>query len=114
MSLVKNLEDVPESPHPFLKDVGMKVLYSKEEDNADVTCFIVRCSVGSEIEMHVHPEETDIIYVLKGKAKMWIEDRGEFTLMPGVFVAVPKGLKHRTYDVEKELVIYDVFTPPMF
>lgn len=45
---------------------------------------------------------------------MWIEDREEFTLIPGVFIVVPKGLRHRTYDVEEELIIYDVFTPPMF
>ena len=45
---------------------------------------------------------------------MWVEDRGVFTLRPGVFVVVPKGLRHRTFDVEEELVVYDVFTPPMF
>jgi len=45
---------------------------------------------------------------------MWVEDRGSFPLDPGVFVVVPKGLRYRTYEVEEELVIYDVFTPPMF
>ena len=74
-----------ETKHPFLANVGMKTLYSKRDDEAEVTCFIVRCSVGSEIEEHVHPDETDIIYVLKGKARMWIEDRGEFILEPGLF-----------------------------
>ena len=59
----------------------------------------------------LHPRE---IFVLKGKATMWIEDRGSFPLEPGVFVVVPKGLKHRTYDVVEELHIYDVFSPPMF
>ena len=45
---------------------------------------------------------------------MWVEDRGEFKLEPGVFVVVPKGLRHRTYDVEEDLLIYDVFSPAMF
>jgi quercetin dioxygenase-like cupin family protein len=114
MSIVRRLDQVSETPHPFLKKVGMRTLYSEKEDGGDITCFVVRCNVGAEIEEHVHPDETDIIYVLKGRATMWIEDRGSFSLEPGVFAVVPKGLKHRTYDVLEELLIYDVFSPPMF
>ena len=114
MSIVRNLSQVSESPHPFLKNVGMRTLYSEKEDGGDITCFVVRCKVGAEIEEHVHPDEADIIYVLKGRATMWIEDRDSFLLEPGVFVVVPKGLRHRTYDVLEELLIYDVFSPPMF
>lgn len=114
MSIVRRLDSTEETAHPFLENVGMRPLYSKKEDNGEITCFVVRCKVGSEIEEHVHKKEADVIYVLKGKATMWIEDRGDFALEPGVFVVVPKGLRHRTYDVEEELLIYDVFTPPMF
>lgn len=114
MSIVKTIEIVKETPHPFLKSVGMKTLYTKRDNEANVTCFIVRCQVGAEIEEHIHHKETDIIYVLSGLATMWIEDRGSFTLESGVFVVVPKGLKHRTYNVKEELLLYDVFTPAMF
>ncbi len=114
MSIVRKLETVQETPHPFLENVGMRTLYSKRDDDAEITCFVVRCKAGSEIEEHLHPEETDIIYVLRGKATMWIEDWGSFPLEAGVFVVVPKGLRHRTFDVVEELLIYDVFTPPMF
>ena len=114
MSIVRRLDSVDETAHPFLEDVGMRTLYSKRDDGADITCFVVRCAVGSVIEEHIHRDEADIIYVLKGKATMWIEDRGDFALELGVFVVVPQGLRHRTYDVEEELLIYDVFTPPMF
>ena len=114
MSIVRSLCDVHESPHPFLSGVGMRVLYSRRDDGVDLTCFVVRCPAGSEIEEHVHEEETDVIYVLKGRAMMWVEDRGVFPLRPGVFVVVPKRLRHKTFDVEEDLVVYDVFTPPMF
>ncbi|MBN2335593.1 cupin domain-containing protein [Candidatus Bathyarchaeota archaeon] len=114
MSIVRNLSETSETPHPFLRDVRMRVLYSKKEDGGEVTCFVVRCPAGAEIEQHIHEDETDVVYVLKGKARMWVEDRGGFSLEPGVFVVVPPGLRHRTYDVEEELLIYDVFTPPMF
>jgi len=114
MSIVRSLNKIPESSHPFLRGVGMRVLYSLRDDGGDLTCFVVRCPAGSEIEEHVHDEETDVIYVLRGRANMWVEDRGVFPLRPGVFVVVPKRLRHRTFDVEEELVVYDVFTPPMF
>ena len=114
MSIVRRLDSVTETAHPFLENVGMKTLYSKRDDNAEITCFVVRCAIGSEIEEHVHQDETDIIQVLQGKAKMWVEDRGVFILESGVFVVVPKGFRHRTFNVEEELLIYDVFTPPMF
>lgn len=114
MSIVRTLEALEESDHPFLSDIGMRTLYSMENDGGEVTCFVVRCAKGSEIKEHVHEKEADIIFVLKGKATMWIEDRGSFPLEPGTFVVVPKGLRHRTYDVREELHIYDVFHPPMF
>ena len=114
MSIVRNLNETEETDHPFLANVGMRTLYSRRGDDAEVTCFVVRCKVGAEIEEHIHKDEADIIYVLKGSATMWIEDRGSFKLEPGVFVVVPKGLRHRTYDVTEELHIYDVFSPPMF
>ena len=114
MSIVRKIYELDETKHPFLKDIGMRVLYSKNGDGADITCFIVRCGVGSKIEEHVHQDENDVIYVLRGRATMWVEDRGNFCLEPGVFVVVPKGLKHRTYDVTEELTIYDTFIPPMF
>mgnify|MGYP002640763406 CR=1 FL=1 len=114
MSIVRSLESTIETEHPFLANVGMKTLYSKRGDGGEITCFVVRCSVGSEVEEHVHQDEADIIFVLKGKATMWVENRGSFPLEPGVFVVVPKGLRHRAYDVVEELHIYDVFSPPMF
>jgi mannose-6-phosphate isomerase-like protein (cupin superfamily) len=114
MSSVKKIEELKEEPHPFLKSFGIRTLYSNKENEGEITCFIVRCKVGSEIEEHVHSTETDHIFVLEGKATMWIEDRGEFLLEPGIFVAVPKGLRHRTYKVKEELLIYDVFSPAMF
>lgn len=114
MSIVRSLEAVDRMAHPFLKNIEMRTLYSKSGDGGDITCFVVKCKAGVEIEEHIHKRETDIIYVLQGKATMWVEDRGSFDLEPGVFVVVPRGLRHRTFAVVEDLVIYDVFTPAMF
>ena len=61
-----------------------------------------------------HTEQDDLIYVLEGEATMWIEGTGEFPLTPGTFVAVSRGKRHRTFAVEKALLIFDTFTPPLF
>jgi quercetin dioxygenase-like cupin family protein len=110
----KHIRDLPEEPHPFLRDVKMRTLLSRRDDGADATCILVSCPAGSEIEEHNHEEEDDIIYVLEGEATMWIEGVGEFPLTPGAFVAVSKGKRHKTHDVRKNLIIFDTFTPPMF
>ena len=114
MGTVKRVDEIPDEPHPFLEGVMMKTLLSKRDDGANATCIVVRCPRGSQIEEHTHPEQDDIIYVLEGEATMWIEGLEEFKLEPGTFVSVPKGRRHRTYDVKVDLIIYDVFTPPMF
>ena len=56
MSIVKRLDSVVDTAHPFLENVGMRTLYSKRDDGAEITCFVVRCAVGSEIEEHVHQD----------------------------------------------------------
>ena len=50
MSIVRSLDETHETAHPFLTDVGMRTLYSMRDDKGEVTCFVVRCKVGAEIE----------------------------------------------------------------
>ena len=116
MSKVKHVQvrALPMEPHPFLRGVSMKTLFSRRDDGGEITCILVRCPKGSEIEEHVHPEQDDLIYVLEGEATMWIDGEGEFPLAPGTFVVVPRGVRHRTFNVRKSLLIYDTFSPPIF
>ena len=114
METVRHIDDVSESPHPFLKGVTIKTLLSKRDDGANSTCIVVKCPKGSEIEEHIHHNQDDIIYILQGEATMWIEGIEAFKLTSGTFVNVPKGKRHRTFNVKEDLVIYDVFSPPMF
>jgi quercetin dioxygenase-like cupin family protein len=116
MGKVKHIHacSLPMEPHPFLKGVSMRTLYSKRDDGVEMTCILVRCPKGSEIEEHVHPIQDDLIYVLEGEATMWIEGEGELPLTPGTFIVVPKGVLHKTFNVKKSLLIYDTFSPPIF
>jgi len=51
----------------------------------------------------------DILYPLAGKGAMWADGVGKFPLEPGIIVRVPKGIKHKGFDVTEELSICDVF-----
>jgi len=111
MSKMYRIEDIAWKEHPTAKDVAIKPLISKKDDGALVSCLLVRIEVGKEVPMHTHDEADDIILPLEGKAVMFVEGIGEFTLEKGMTVRVVKGKKHRIFNVTKKLTLYDVFSP---
>jgi quercetin dioxygenase-like cupin family protein len=111
MEIIKTIADVSWRPHPLVKEVNIKPLVTKSEDNLDVTCMLVRVPAGIDIPEHIHEEQADILYPIQGKAEMNVEGAGTFSLEPGVVVRVPKGTKHRIFNVTDELLVYDVFQP---
>jgi quercetin dioxygenase-like cupin family protein len=111
MEITRTVDDIPWRPHPLVKEVNIKPLATKSEDGLDVTCLLVRVPAGVEIPEHIHEEQVDILYPIQGKAEMEVEGAGTFSLKPGVVVRVPKGAKHRIFNVIEELLVYDVFQP---
>jgi quercetin dioxygenase-like cupin family protein len=103
--------DVKWEPHPQLKDVQVAYFLSNREDSTDLTCLLVRLPKGSQAEKHIHENSDDIIYVLKGKATLWIDGVGELPMVPGAFFRIPIGVLHQPRDIEEELVLFDVFYP---
>lgn len=113
MEIVKKEKERPWEPHPYLP-IQIKPFLSRKEDGADLTVFLVKLPVGKEIPEHAHETQEDIIFIVAGRARMWIDGVGEFGLEPGTFVRVPKNTRHRIYGVTEEILNYDVFTPPLF
>ena len=111
MEIFKTVADVSWRPHPLVKEVSIKPLVTKSEDGLDVTCMLVRVPAGIDIPEHIHDEQMDMLYPIQGKAEMNVEGAGTFPLEPGVVVRVPKGTKHRIFNVTEELLVYDVFQP---
>ena len=111
MEIVKTVDGIPWRPHPIVKEASIKPLATKSEDGLDVTCMLVKVPAGVEIPEHLHDEQVDILYPIQGKAEMDVEGAGTFPLKPGVIVRVPKGTKHRIFNVTEELFVYDVFQP---
>ena len=113
MEAYRFVEKVPWTPHPTAQGVEIKPLVSRKEHGLNVTCMLVLVPAGTEVPEHIHEEQDDILYPLQGRAMMWVQGTGDFSLEPGILVRVPKGEKHRIYDVEDDLLIYDVFCPAL-
>jgi quercetin dioxygenase-like cupin family protein len=113
MSIVKREKELSWEPHPYLP-IQIKPFVSRKADQADVTIFLVKLPAGMEIPDHVHETQEDIIFIVSGRAKMWIDGVGDFVLEPGTFVRVPPNTHHRMYEVTEDILNYDVFSPPLF
>ncbi len=113
MQINRKIEEIPWAPHPVVPGVSIKPLISSKEHNLNVTCMLVNVPVGNVVPEHIHQEQDDILFPLQGKAVMWVEGVGDFSLEPGVIVRVPKGKKHKIADVVEELLVYDVFFPAL-
>ncbi len=112
--ILKKESEINWMPHPVAKGVAIKLLVTKKDDGSTASCLLVKAVAGAEIPEHLHEDSDDIIYPLKGKAKYYVEGHGQGDLIPGVLVRVPKNTKHRIFDIEEDLLAYDVFTPALF
>lgn len=115
MKVVINPEKENWMPHPTAEGVFVKPLVTNREFGVDtVTILLVKIPRGKTVAEHIHKNSEDILYILSGKGKMWVEQLDEFELEKGVLVRVPRGRKHRIFDVEEDVLIYDVFSPSTF
>ena len=103
--------DMDWNPHPKFPGVEIAYLLTKRDEDVDMTCAIVHWKVGAEIPRHIHEDSDDILYILKGKAKIWIDGYGDIPLKAGSFVRVPKGVEHQPHDVEEDLLAHDTWFP---
>lgn len=108
-----DLEQIPWENHLTAAGVKIKPYISRKEHCIDVTCMLVKVPPGVEVPEHIHASQDDILFPLSGKAIMWIDGVGDFPLIPGVAVRVPKGVRHKIYGVREELLIHDVFFPAL-
>ena len=113
MDVYRSVEEVSWMPHPLAQGITIKPLISEKEHGLNVTRMLVNVPAGKEVPEHIHEEQDDILYPLQGKAVMWVDGTGNFSLEPGVIVRVPKGKKHKIFDVTQDLLIYDVFCPAL-
>jgi quercetin dioxygenase-like cupin family protein len=97
MDICTKIDQLDWVPHPLAEGVTIKPLVTKRDHDLNVSCILVKIPAGIEIPEHTHDEQVDILYPIRGKAEMFVEGAGNFSLEPGVVVRVPMGAKHRHY-----------------
>jgi len=98
-------------PHPQLPQIKVAYLLSHRDDDIGITCALVNLPVGAQVEKHFHENSDDIVYVVRGKAKMWIDGVGDVPMIEGGFLRIPKGVRHQPHDIEEDVIAYDVWYP---
>jgi quercetin dioxygenase-like cupin family protein len=106
-------DDILWQKHPFLSTVKIKRFISSK-DKLGITYFLATVAKGKKIDIHIHDNSDDYLFILEGKGEMFIEDTGVIDLYPGVFVRVPKGFKHGIGEVYEDLLYLDIFHPEAF
>ena len=110
-STFKFLKEENWKPHPLVKESVINLVLSKAENDADITCMFGKVPKGTDIPEHFHELSNDIMVPLEGKAKIWVNGAGEFEMRKGVIINIPKGVKHRVFDVEEDLLVFVIYTP---
>jgi quercetin dioxygenase-like cupin family protein len=86
-------------------------IYTREKDDSPITVMQVRLRKGVTLPDHVHPDQPDLIYVLEGKATMFIDGVGEFPAKAGMIIQVPPNTRHAIRNIEEDILLYNVFAP---
>ncbi len=109
-----NVDHIPWEPHPVLPGVKVKKIYTAE-DNIGISSFLACIEKGHRTDIHIHENSDDILYVLEGTGKMFLEDMGEIDLKPGSYVRAPKGIEHGIVEVgDQDLILLEIFHPEFF
>lgn len=107
----KKIADVEWEPHFMTEHGEIKWIYTREKDDSAITVMQIRFEDGVTLPVHVHKDQPDLVYVLKGKGTMFIDGEGEFPIEPGMVVQVPANTKHAIRNTQDGLMIYNVFAP---
>jgi quercetin dioxygenase-like cupin family protein len=107
----KRDRDVEWEEH-FMTDKGkIQWFLTREKDDSPITVMKVSLKKGVNLPDHKHRDQPDLIYVLEGKATMFIDGEGEFPMEAGMVVMVPPNTLHAIRNVEKDILLYNVFSP---
>ena len=70
-----------------------------------IVCDFVCFEPGQAADMHKHPVQDEIFYIVDGKGVITFEDRDDISVKTGSVVFIPSGLVHGVKTVEAERLI---------
>ena len=112
MKIIIDTKDIKWMPHSMAKGVFIKPIVTKKEfGNEDLTILLVKIPVGASVPKHTHAESEDTLYILEGRAEMFVQSVGNFEVEKGMTIRVPRGREHMLFNVSEDVLVYDVFTP---
>ena len=104
----------PEDVETLRYDWGtIQMLCTKQRQGSKSMSFgIVDSKPGGSHALHCHAKETEIIYVVSGKAKLLLENQLPQKLKPGAMIYVPAGAMHATVNIGQGLLrVIIVYSP---
>ena len=101
----------------ILKDnplkTGEKAQTIKIAEDDTISLLVLRVTEGVEVKRHVHKTHDETIYVIKGTAQLFINDRW-VDLKPGSIHFNPMEKVHSVKNTGNEpLIVISIFTPAM-
>jgi len=97
------------TPHPQFAGVRLAWLMRRSADTPPLSCALVQIPPEAAVPEHIHAHEDDILYVLRGSARMWIDGRGEVPLETGTFLSIPAGTRHRPHSFEGSFLAFNIW-----
>ncbi len=107
-TLIAN-KDIAWTPHPEFASVRLAWLMRRSAGTPPLSCALVQIPPEAAVPEHIHAHEADMLYVLRGNARMWIEGRGEVLLETGTFLSIPAGTRHRPYSFEDGFLAFNIW-----
>ena len=87
---------------------GEKELFRRHVDTGDNQIMLARLEPGASVGIHTHEDDSETIYYLSGKGKVYYDGRYE-SVQAGVCHHCPKGQTHGTFnDGDEDLVFFAV------
>jgi len=110
MALIKKVE------HHEVLDLAE---FSKEEfirkplvQSKGIVCDFVCFEPGQAADMHKHPVQDEIFYVVEGKGIITFEDRDNILVKTGSVILIPSGLIHGVTTTDTERLILMLIKGP--
>ncbi|HAT85895.1 MAG TPA: cupin [Rhizobiales bacterium] len=105
----------------FVKE-GLRAFFSyrdlgvEEATNGDFAAHVIRAEelIDKPGGKHTHQLEFQMVYMLKGWAKFWYEDKGECVLEVGDCVYQRPGIVHELRDFSADCEMLEIVSPAKF
>lgn len=108
---ITHISEIEWGQDPRFPGVSLQLLVSQHH-TPSASMLRVFVEEGAEVTSHIHPTETEIIYVLAGKPVLIMQDTPH-ELTSGGFAVIPPKTEHSLHNAHTETVeLIAIHSPP--